>query len=300
MKKIAFIQIIFAFIFLQLANAYQYALTVASIFKDEAPYLREWIEYHKMMGVEHFRLYNNDSEDDYLAVLNPYIQKGEVTLIDFPSSQKALSNWPLLTQWPSCVDAIKYFTGKSKWLALIDVDEFLFPLESSNMVLFLEDYEMYPGVVLSWQCFGTSFVDKIFSGQLMIESFTLKAKELSVRNIPVKSIVRPDYVDIRSVAWVPHTYFYLTNALAVFPDKQECLSNLDVSKWRICTEKAVINHYVHRSEQYFWNVKIPKKLRMENGKTVTAAYAKSWHEDCNQVEDKKIFRFVPALKQKMF
>lgn len=32
----------------------RYYLAAAAIFQDEAPYLKEWIEYHKLIGVEHF------------------------------------------------------------------------------------------------------------------------------------------------------------------------------------------------------------------------------------------------------
>ena len=283
----------------QALYAYQYTLTVSAIFKDEAPYLKEWIEYHKMMGVEHFRLYNNDSEDEYLTVLAPYIEKGEVSLVEWPSSKKQLHRWAFLTQLPACHDAIKYYEHKSKWLALIDIDEFLLPLEAPDIVTFLQDFESYPGVVLNWQCFGTSFVNEIPQGNLLIETLTLKAEEFSSRNIAVKSIVRPEYVDIEKMAWVPHTFHYLTNTPAVFPNKEERPENLDTSTWKVCVEKAVINHYVHRTESYFWNVKIPKKLRMENGGVITPKYVASWYDDCNQIEDKKILRFVPELKKRM-
>jgi hypothetical protein len=34
-----------------------------AIFKDEAPYLLEWIAFHKMIGVALFVLYDNGSTD---------------------------------------------------------------------------------------------------------------------------------------------------------------------------------------------------------------------------------------------
>ena len=39
-------------------------LAVVSIFKDEAPYLDEWLQFHRAQGVAHFYLYNNGSTDD--------------------------------------------------------------------------------------------------------------------------------------------------------------------------------------------------------------------------------------------
>ena len=48
-------------------------LSIAAIYRDEGPYLREWIEFHRLVGVERFFLYNNRSTDDHLEVLAPYI-----------------------------------------------------------------------------------------------------------------------------------------------------------------------------------------------------------------------------------
>ena len=46
-------------------NLFPYDLAVVAIFKDEGRYLREWLDYHLLAGVEHFYLYNNDSADNF-------------------------------------------------------------------------------------------------------------------------------------------------------------------------------------------------------------------------------------------
>lgn len=60
--------------------AYQYDLSICAIFRDEAPYLKEWIEFHRMLGVQHFYLCSHNSIDNYKDVLKPYIRKGIVEL----------------------------------------------------------------------------------------------------------------------------------------------------------------------------------------------------------------------------
>ena len=65
----------------------QYKVSVCAIFKNEAPYLKEWIEFNRIVGVEHFYLYNNNSEDNYEEIIAPYIKKGLVTLVQWPKSQ---------------------------------------------------------------------------------------------------------------------------------------------------------------------------------------------------------------------
>ena len=60
-------------------------LSICAIFQDETPYLKEWLEFHLMAGVQHFYLYNNNSTDNYLQILLPYIKSGTVELMNWPS-----------------------------------------------------------------------------------------------------------------------------------------------------------------------------------------------------------------------
>jgi hypothetical protein len=50
-------------------------MSVVTMFKDEAKWMKEWIEYNRLLGFEHFYMYNNDSTDNYEEVLEPYIKK---------------------------------------------------------------------------------------------------------------------------------------------------------------------------------------------------------------------------------
>ena len=46
---------------------------------------QEWIDFHLMVGFDHFYLYNNNSTDSPEEELAKYIQRGQVTMHDFPS-----------------------------------------------------------------------------------------------------------------------------------------------------------------------------------------------------------------------
>ncbi len=279
------------------SSNYKYTLAITSIFKDEAPYMQEWIEYYKLLGVDHFRLYNNDSEDNYLEVLEPYIQSGEVTLIDWPSDLTRLGpneEWVWSTQHPACMDAIKCLSGKAKWLALIDLDEFILPFYYSDIPTFLKAYEDCSGVVINWCNFGTSHVVDIPPGQLLIETLTWRSNQISDVNKPVKSIVQPHKIDIKTKKWSPHTWPYLN-------DKEDFLSpNREVWHFGLIeTSLARINHYVHRTEKNYYEQKIPKTERMRGSK-LSKRYIDEWKDSCNQIEDTEILRFVPTLKDKIF
>ena len=42
-------------------NLFLYDLAVVAIMKGEEPYVKKWIDYHILAGVDYFYIYNNDS-----------------------------------------------------------------------------------------------------------------------------------------------------------------------------------------------------------------------------------------------
>src|SRR5436190_22744853 len=69
-------------------KAHQYNLAVCAMFQNEARFLKEWLEFNILIGVEHFYLYNNYSTDNYLEILQPYIDAGIVDCIGWPYSHE--------------------------------------------------------------------------------------------------------------------------------------------------------------------------------------------------------------------
>lgn len=143
----------------------KYRVSFCTIFKNEAPYLREWIEFHKVVGVDHFYMYNNNSEDDYLSVLQPYIQSGDVTLVPWPYNQAQMECYK---------DCIQNFSKETQWLGFIDLDEFVTPKSTEDIYSFLKPFEKNRGsVMLYWKLFGTSGkLDRDRDG-LVSEDFTV-------------------------------------------------------------------------------------------------------------------------------
>jgi hypothetical protein len=96
--------------------------------KDEALYISEWLEFHLLVGVNKFWLTNNNSGDNISTVLAPYIAQGIVNLTFCPLLAPQLivyNSWlPILRKW-------------SYWVAVIDIDEFLVPLEGRSVVRIL-------------------------------------------------------------------------------------------------------------------------------------------------------------------
>ena len=273
---------------------YKYEIAIAAIFQDEAPWFKEWLEYHRMLGVEHFRLYNNESRDNSVEVLKPYIEKGIVTLIDWPTQDvgSQFQGFVHHTQIPAYKDAIEAFKGVAKWVAVIDIDEFIVPHEASTLNAFLKKYRHYGGVAIHWVLYGTSNVADIPNDQLFIETLVMRSSDCDEANLYEKSIVRPEYVK-----HVVDPHFFIMGRLAPLVNaNEESHQHFKTS----CHGKIQINHYHVRTLNYFWNSKIAKKQQMENFILPQEEIDHLLTMGNHHLDDEKyIFRFIPALKERL-
>ncbi len=92
-------------------------LAVCAIFLDEAPYLAEWVSFHRIQGVERFYLYDNRSSDDWRSELRPEIEAGIVEVQHWPFVPGMLSAYE---------DCLRRHRDDARWIAFLDIDEFLF------------------------------------------------------------------------------------------------------------------------------------------------------------------------------
>src|SRR5262245_20531378 len=125
---------------------FPYELSAAAIFKNEARFLGEWLYFHDGVGVDHFFLYDDGSSDDFLAILGPWISAGKVTLI----------NGRRMNQVSAYNDCIRRFADKSRWIAFIDLDEFLFSPQSRDLKQILCTYRDLPAIFVYWVLYGSS------------------------------------------------------------------------------------------------------------------------------------------------
>lgn len=126
---------------------FRYELAVCGIFRDEARFIVEWLTLHNAVGVEHFYLYNDQSTDNFREVLEPWIRKEIVTLFDMPDpgTQKGAYN-----------DCIKRFRMQARWIAFIDIDEFLFSPETRDLRSVLQRYDGAAAIFVYWSMFGSN------------------------------------------------------------------------------------------------------------------------------------------------
>jgi hypothetical protein len=127
-------------------TTFRHELAVCAIFKDEAPFLDEWLTFHAGVGVEHFYLYDDASSDRFRDVLAPWIHRGSVTLID----------WADRNQPTAYNDCLRRFRWQNRWMAFIDIDEFLFSPRHFDLRRALHDYADVPALFVYWVLFGSA------------------------------------------------------------------------------------------------------------------------------------------------
>ena len=110
-------------------------LAFATNCKNESAYLREWLDYHLLVGVDHFFLYDQDDNEVSRALLAPYEQRGVVTR--YPWTQWDGTRYDGPTRFYQCnknhlgfAHCAANHRHEVQWLMKIDVDEFISPLDN--------------------------------------------------------------------------------------------------------------------------------------------------------------------------
>ena len=142
---------------------YKYTVSICGIFKNESKFLHEWIAYHLVIGVDHFYLYNNNSDDDYLKILEPYIKQGIVDLIEWPYEQGQMAAYE---------DCYKTRQDETNWLTFIDIDEFICLTKCVSLKEFLKLFINYPNVAVYWRQFGSNGKLVHDDSQLVLEQYS--------------------------------------------------------------------------------------------------------------------------------
>lgn len=267
-----------------LERKYKYDVAICAIFQNEANYLREWIEFHKLVGVDHFYLFNHLSTDNYKSVLAPYIKLGLVELIQWPYKKGDLTTWNYI-QCKAYDEALKLGFYKAKWIAFIDIDEFLFPVEVDTLQDLLADYEKEKGLCVNWQMYGTSHVEAISNEELLIGTLLLKADVEYSGNFHVKSIVRPEYV---KKFLNPHFCVFKQGFFAVNSDKEKVITAISPC---VLIDKVRINHYWTRDEHFFYNIKAARQDEWGYGNCLKIK------SELNVMADPAILKYEARLKK---
>jgi hypothetical protein len=217
-------------------------------------------------------------------VLAPYVENSVVELIEWPvRSTEQFDGF----QCDAYRDAIRRSAGSTRWLAIIDLDEFLVPIVDDDLLGCLARFEAdaaVGGVCAQWRFFGTSGVERVPDGRLLIETLVRSGAapttggEFPWESGHFKSIVRPERVlDVPSAHFAAYTFGRVH--VAVLP------------------ELLQINHYWTRDERFLREVKLPRNEKRSVSYEMTHAWAAAMNRHTGFAGP--ILRFVPRLRAKM-
>lgn len=172
----------------------RHGVAIAATVKNEADYIADWAIFHRAVGVRHFYIYDDGSSDNGIAILRDILGPDELTVIPWISRMVDLrEKKPLNGQVIAYTHATLNFGGNYRWMAFIDVDEFLLPKAGNTIEEALAGVGDYPNVSLPWHMFATSGHKTKPKGSIL-RNFTLRGRDPITRKknaMNFKCIVNP-------------------------------------------------------------------------------------------------------------
>lgn len=261
--------------------------SVCMIAKNEAPYLVEWVAYHRLLGFKEVIVYENNSDDNSALILKSLADAGKITYRPWLLGK---NESPQETAYR---DAVR--RARTDWILFIDCDEFLVLHEHNHVNDFLAPFHARKEVTaigLNWRVFGSSGQSGN-DGRLVTERFTKAATDDFVPNRHLKSFLR-----VRKIGRLIHMHISQTSGKVVHASGRD----LNMENWGLSDEVdlsvAQVNHYYTKSLEEYQI----KKRRGQGGAGENQPELKYWYSDevfhihdRNDLEDLSIGRWATAL-----
>ena len=258
-------------------------LVVAAIFKNENAYLREWIEFHLLIGVDHFFLYDNDGGDEARTLLAPYESAGLVTRHDWTHLDGTRHDRPTRLggrdkNHMAFGHAARHHRDGCRWMLKIDIDEFLVPLDGDAIPPLLERYDRgrVKGVQVPRVNFGHSGHRQRPEG-LVIESYLEREAEISDH----KDIANTRFLSDNDRMNSAHRWGYRLSALA-----------------RMVRPSAVAGMRIH----HYYTKSLEESMQRQNMMRTRPTSEAEWEKQTahlNEVHDDTMLRFAAALETRL-
>lgn len=259
---------------------FKYDLSIVAVMKNESPYLKEWLDFHILAGVQKFYLYDNESTDDTRKILKPYIQSGIVDYTFWPGKYQQRAVY---------IDAINRHSNDTRWMAVIDLDEFIVPTQCDTITEFLYTLPRnFGALVLSWVMYGSSGHITRPQG-LVIENY--KYYGHSGRASGCKSIINPRLcVEHRN----PHINFF---AGFLIDENGRKLGRINQTFNPPSHQKIRCNHYVTKSFEEYRERCNKGSVAYANNLSKVWSRAGFEKRDTNDLTDNVMDRWIVKLKK---
>jgi hypothetical protein len=261
-------------------------LAVGAIFKNEGPYLDEWINHYLDRGVEHFFLINDQSTDDSVLILEKYLKNvttfNVTETINFNGRQEYLYN--------------KFFSPlkeKVNWMLICDIDEYIWSPINKDMGQITKELESQNmrAFKIPMVLFGSN--NHILQPKNIVKNFIKRIKvdhnylHWIDRNHMYKTIFQLDEArDFRvHVPWTKSFCFYQNSIdLNKHYFRYNHYRLQSEEKWKEIILKSDVNNYIPRSASTLSpNIKPVNINRYGNYRTMELFYEANKVQ--NEIED---------------
>ncbi len=252
-------------------------MVICCVFKNEAPYLKEWIDFHLKQGFQKLYLIDNRSDDNPREILKPYITEGHVEVLN--SVDSGMDTFIQAQEFNSALPFIRKDIGEHCWVAFIDVDEYLFSVEEQTIAEVLNSFtgKKVAAVLANWLMFGTSGKRVLDKNKPLIEQLTKRAPD-----------EHDEHRHFKPIAYLPNVYRFFEGPHRPIAMGDSEFYYADESRFQPEESKFIhspfrINHYWYRSEEYYREYKIGKRKSFGD---IRDKELEEWHmARCNEVED---------------
>ncbi|SHL73014.1 Glycosyl transferase family 2 [Paracoccus solventivorans] len=285
--------------------------------RNEAPFLIEWIAYHKVIGFENIIVAANPSTDGTDELLAALAEAGEIVFVphDPPEGVGPQRNAAKLANERQLIP-------DGAWASWLDADEFLnVKCGNGRLEALIDEIGRRVCILVPWRIFGDGG-NKTFQGRHLTESFILASADDFPHNREVKSFFRKGNgivgLSIRGINRPLLTGdsglrndSVMTGSGAVLSNSEinnRWLSGRDFAKTRRIDESehgysiAQINHYSIRTAEHY----LLKRMRgrgyegHSEGEANTRHTAETYHEyNRNECEDRSILRWEAQTGREM-
>ncbi|KIN64750.1 Glycosyl transferase family 2 [Sulfitobacter noctilucicola] len=229
---------------------------IVGCMKNEAPYIIEWVAYHRAMGVDNFLIYTNDCTDGTDEILGRLMKMG---IVEHRNNDNWKGNSPQQHALNNSLN--EPLIKNAEWIAHIDVDEFM-NVRTGNGTL--DDlFAAVPdatNIAMTWRLFGHNGVTRL-QDEFVIDQFdtcapkycpkphTVWGFKTMFRNIGAYSKIschRPNKLDEKfekKVKWVNGSGHDMTSDAAH--------NGWRSSKKNVGYDLLQLNHYALRSAESF-------------------------------------------------
>jgi len=232
-------------------------ITLVGMFRNESKYIKEWLSYYYLLGIEDFIIFLHKNTDNSIAIINSLKFKDQIKIIQIDEENTS----GVYFQNHVYDQAIKI--AKTKYIIYLDIDEFLYLPAFNNINDYLSNISADIGGVAIYQnIFGSCGHTKSPEG-LVIDNYTYRNNDnlfldkktslLFLKPIDlfaeVKILLRIDSIS------------HIKTIHEIFSSKKTIIEDGSVfqkQKLKRKTDTIRINHYFTKSQED-WTLKTSRQ-----------------------------------------